>query len=159
MAPFWSGKSKSGESKDAFTTVPFAIDGEMIGLATWRLADLSPRWLSACQQLLEENGPSFRVSLGQTLDHLEINLTSADGGRPFSAPDFSAFPASNESRRVQWANAEIASQPRIALGRASRLNVRASLDAAKSQFPNSKSSSGHLPQIAESTLHRRSELG
>ena len=66
-------------SKMAFFVAPFAIDGGLIGLGEWRIADLSPKWLGVCEQVLRDHGPSFRVTFGQMLDHIEIKLTSARG--------------------------------------------------------------------------------
>ena len=66
-------------SKMAFFIAPFAIDGGLIGLGEWRIADLSPEWLGVCEELLRDHGPSFRVTPGQMLDHIEIKLTFARG--------------------------------------------------------------------------------
>jgi hypothetical protein len=66
-------------SKTAFFVAPFAIDGSLIGLGEWQIADLSPKWLGVCEQLLRDHGPSFCTTLGQMLDHIEIKLTSARG--------------------------------------------------------------------------------
>jgi hypothetical protein len=57
----------------------FALDGELIGIKTRPLTELSDKWLAVCESLLERNDASFRDSLGQRLAHIEIGLTAAAG--------------------------------------------------------------------------------
>lgn len=65
--------------RDGFYAAPFAIDGESMGIAQWRVADLSPKWIDVSEQMLNDLGPNFRTSLGQTLSHIEVQLTSTSG--------------------------------------------------------------------------------
>jgi hypothetical protein len=62
-----------------FCVAAFTPDGELVGTGMRKLAELSPKWLSVCQALLDANGSVFRISPGQTLSHIELKLTSADG--------------------------------------------------------------------------------
>ena len=63
----------------SFLTAAFTPDGGLIGTGEWRASDLSRKWLSVCQGLLDRNGPVFRVSPGQMLSHLEVAFTSSRG--------------------------------------------------------------------------------
>lgn len=62
-----------------FYAAPFASDGELVGIGQWRLADLSPRWLEFCRQLLAEQGERFRTALPGPLSRLQLSCTSAEG--------------------------------------------------------------------------------
>jgi hypothetical protein len=64
---------------DSFFAAPFAVDGELLGIGSWRASDLSPRWLRVCERLLAEGGHAFRSALGPELPHLEVQFTSANG--------------------------------------------------------------------------------
>jgi hypothetical protein len=75
----WERSSLWAEVKASFEVAAFGFDGELIGTGTRQLDQLSPRWLSACDVMLRENGAVFRKSLGAQLSHIEIQLTSADG--------------------------------------------------------------------------------
>ena len=75
----WERSSLWAEVKASFDVAAFGFDGELIGTGTRQLDQLSPRWLSACDVMLRENGDVFRRSLGAQLSHIEIQLTSADG--------------------------------------------------------------------------------
>jgi hypothetical protein len=66
-------------ASDSIHYASFALDGEMIGRGSTELAKLSPKWLETCGQILNANGPSFRSSLGGSLNHLEFQLTSGGG--------------------------------------------------------------------------------
>ena len=63
----------------SFFTAPFAVDGEMLGLGEISIAQLSPKWLGVCGNIIGAHGDTFRVSLGQALSHLEIQLTASRG--------------------------------------------------------------------------------
>lgn len=76
---YWERSSLWAEVKASFEVAAFSFDGELIGTGTRQLDQLSPRWLSACDVMLRENGDVFRGSLGAQLSHIEIQLTSADG--------------------------------------------------------------------------------
>lgn len=65
--------------KAGFFVAPFAIDGELMGVGEWRLADLSPRWLEFSRQLRACGGDSFRTTLPAPLDRLAVRFTSAGG--------------------------------------------------------------------------------
>jgi hypothetical protein len=62
-----------------FYSAPFASDGELVGVGQWRLADLSPRWLEFCRQLLVSQGGRFRTALPGPLNRLQLSFTSAEG--------------------------------------------------------------------------------
>ena len=64
---------------ESFFVAPFAPDGELVGVAAWDLASLSPRWLSLCEAMIRSLGPNFRSPLAGPLGHLEVRLTSAAG--------------------------------------------------------------------------------
>jgi hypothetical protein len=61
-----------------FFAASFAIDGELVGVGERRVADLSPRWLGFCRDLLD-HGKSFRTALARPLNHVESRFTSASG--------------------------------------------------------------------------------
>jgi hypothetical protein len=63
----------------AFFIAPFALDGELMGLARWHVSDLSPKWIDVCRKLLQQHGSVFRVSFGQMFGHFEVKLTSSGG--------------------------------------------------------------------------------
>jgi len=58
---------------------PFAFNGELMGIGKCEVSELSLKWLDICRAILNDHGPVFRVSLGDSLSHLEIKLTSANG--------------------------------------------------------------------------------
>src|SRR6478735_8996325 len=59
---------------------PFATDGELIGVAGRSLAELSPRWLGFCHELLAAQGPVFRCPVPlPPLQHITVQLTSSNG--------------------------------------------------------------------------------
>jgi hypothetical protein len=62
-----------------FYAAPFASDGELVGVGHWRLADLSPRWLEFCRQLLASQGKRFRAALPGPLNRLQLSFTSTEG--------------------------------------------------------------------------------
>jgi hypothetical protein len=62
-----------------FFVAPFAPDGELLGVGSWQLSDLSPKWLNFCERMLRDLGPVFRVPLEHNLSHLEVKLTSTNG--------------------------------------------------------------------------------
>ena len=62
-----------------FDSALFAPDGELLGIKTWNLSELSPKWLGVCQSILKDSGKVFRYRMEQTLSHLELSLTSANG--------------------------------------------------------------------------------
>jgi hypothetical protein len=55
-----------------FTIAPFGIDGSLEGRAVWNIADLSPKWIGVCSDIIRENGTTFDRSLGGQLKHLSI---------------------------------------------------------------------------------------
>lgn len=62
-----------------FYAAPISIEGHLVGVGQWRLADLSPRWVEFCKQLLEQHGENFRTALPSPLHRLELSYTSAKG--------------------------------------------------------------------------------
>jgi hypothetical protein len=60
-----------------FFAAPFAIDGESMGVGEWRLADLSPRWLEFCRQLLASGGEALRKTLPAPFDRVAVRFTAA----------------------------------------------------------------------------------
>lgn len=62
-----------------FHAAAFAPGGELIGSRIRQLSELSPKWLEVCETIINEHGPSFRISPGQMLSHIEIKLTSSSG--------------------------------------------------------------------------------
>jgi len=63
---------------DSFFAAPFAVDGELMGVAEWHVSDLSPRWLRFCEDLLSQR-EAFKTPLPGPLAHLELRFTSAQG--------------------------------------------------------------------------------
>ena len=66
-------------NESTFFLAPFAYDGELMGVGTFKLSELSPKWLGICEAILAHEGEVFRVSLQEALSHLEIQLTSSNG--------------------------------------------------------------------------------
>ena len=66
-------------STDVFFVAPFALDGEFLGIGSLEVSGFSPKWLAICESILRQHGPLFRISMGQMLTYLEIELTSANG--------------------------------------------------------------------------------
>ncbi|NIM13730.1 MAG: hypothetical protein GTO45_16775 [Candidatus Aminicenantes bacterium] len=64
---------------NVFYVAPFTPDGKLLGVRKWKVKRLSPKWLGVCESILEQHGSTFRISMGQMLDHLEIKLTSSSG--------------------------------------------------------------------------------
>lgn len=62
-----------------FHAVAFTPGGELIERRLRPYSELSPKWLSVCETVLNDFGASFRMSPGQMLSHIEIKLTSASG--------------------------------------------------------------------------------
>jgi hypothetical protein len=68
------------EHRSDFYVAPFAIDGELAGIAPWALSSLSPRWLGVCRHLIARNGDIFTCNIPQqSLSHISIQVTSSDG--------------------------------------------------------------------------------
>ncbi|MGC5799353.1 hypothetical protein [Sphingomonas sp. NFX23] len=61
-----------------FSIAPFGLDGSLEGRAVWNVADLSPKWIGVCSDLIRENGTTFDKSLGGNLNHLSIKFVSAN---------------------------------------------------------------------------------
>jgi hypothetical protein len=62
-----------------FFVAPFAIDGELAGLAHWEPAALSAEWLGVCDEHLGQYGLCFDASWKGRLSHIRTKLTSASG--------------------------------------------------------------------------------
>lgn len=63
-----------------YFVAPFAPDGELVGVAGRSLAELSPRWLGFCHELLASQGPVFRRPVPlPPLQHITVQLTSSNG--------------------------------------------------------------------------------
>jgi hypothetical protein len=59
---------------DGFYDVPFALDGEFLGIHHAKASDLSPKWLKVCRGFLRTHETIFRGSMGQILSHIEFKL-------------------------------------------------------------------------------------
>ena len=57
----------------------FGFDGELVGLARRNTSELSPKWIEKCEQLLIQEGETFKASFGKTLEHIEVHLASESG--------------------------------------------------------------------------------
>ena len=63
-----------------FYVAPFAIDGELVGIAPLSVSALSPRWLGLCRELIGKNGESFSCAIPQqSLRHISLQITSSNG--------------------------------------------------------------------------------
>jgi hypothetical protein len=63
-----------------YFVAPFAVDGELLGVAGRSLSELSPRWLGFLHELLATQGPTFRCPIPvPPLEHITLQVTSADG--------------------------------------------------------------------------------
>lgn len=59
---------------------PFTPDGQLIGVAGRALAELSPKWLAFCRELLASHGSTFRCPIPlPSLQHITLQVTSAGG--------------------------------------------------------------------------------
>lgn len=68
------------EHRTDFYLAPFAIDGELAGIAPMSLSTLSPQWLEFCRELIDRNGESFTGALPQqSLRHISLQITSSAG--------------------------------------------------------------------------------
>lgn len=66
---------------EAFYEACFNPDAELVGVVEHRFDQLSDKWVRRSSELLAEHDgePRFRVSVGEPLDHLEIELTASGG--------------------------------------------------------------------------------
>jgi hypothetical protein len=63
-----------------YFVAPFAPDGELIGVAGRALAELSPKWLDFCHELLASNGAAFRCPIPlPPLQHITLQVTAGSG--------------------------------------------------------------------------------
>jgi hypothetical protein len=68
------------EHRADFYIAPFAIDGELAGIAPLSMSALSPRWLGFCREFIGKNGKSFSCTIPQqSLRHISLQITSGDG--------------------------------------------------------------------------------
>src|SRR5688572_4005152 len=63
-----------------YFVAPFAPDGELIGVAGRALAELSPKWLGFCHEMLASNGAAFRCPIPLSpLQHITLQVTAGSG--------------------------------------------------------------------------------
>lgn len=83
----------------SFTIAPFAVDGVLEGQGTWSIADLSPKWIVLCSDILDAGGAALDHTLAGPLSKLRIKCTLAKGaalitilvlGRPASSAAFAS---------------------------------------------------------------------
>jgi hypothetical protein len=60
-----------------FFIMPFAIDGESVGIDFWEISNLAPHWLEICKNHLTSAGPVFDTSLAEKLSHIRLKCSSA----------------------------------------------------------------------------------
>lgn len=73
----YEGRAQRG-TFESFWVAPFAVDGELLGVAARRFDELSDHWLGVCTSLVDHFGPVFDQSLQGPLGHLRIKCTAAE---------------------------------------------------------------------------------
>jgi hypothetical protein len=63
-----------------FDSALFAPDGELLGVQTCVVSELSQKWLVICRSVIDSFGDSFQYQFKDNLSHLKMNLTSAGSG-------------------------------------------------------------------------------
>lgn len=63
----------------SFYVAPFVFNGELQGVDTWQISELSPCWLEFGREVLRDGGPSFSASLPAPFQRASLRFTSACG--------------------------------------------------------------------------------